>query len=149
MTAFLSEMDDIDRRLIAALVRDGRTSYRDLGTGVSLSPNAAAERVRRLVESGVIRRFRAHVDQAALGRRLAAFIDLRLTPGVGAEAFESALRDLNGVLSATLTTGRFDYTLRVACADEAALVDIVEALRTHCGAQETYSRIVLRELSFD
>jgi Lrp/AsnC family transcriptional regulator, leucine-responsive regulatory protein len=141
-------MDGTDRAIVGALQADARLSYRDLGRAVGLSANAAAERVRRLTEGGVIR-FRAEVDHAALGQRLAAFIDLRLQPGVRADDFERSLRDLEGVHSATLTTGSFDYTLRVTCADEAALVDIIESLRERCGARETYSRVVLREVEFD
>ena len=137
-------MDSIDRAIVGRLRDDARISFRDLGEAVGLSANAAAERVRRLVSAGTIRRFRAEIDPAADGRRLAAFVDLRLAPGTAADRFDSALRAIPGVVSAALTTGSFDYTLRVAVADEPALVALIEGLRTH-GASETYSRIILRE----
>ena len=138
-------MDAIDRDIVKALRHDARLSFRDLGETVGLSANAAAERVRRLVSAGTIRRFRAEIDPRAHGLRLAAFVDLRLAGGVAADAFESALESLTGVLWAALTTGSFDYTLRVAVADETALVALIEGLRAR-GASETYSRIILREL---
>jgi DNA-binding Lrp family transcriptional regulator len=47
-----------------------------------------------------------------------------------------------------LTTGNFDFTLRVACRDREDLVRIAEYLRTQAGAAETYTRIVLRERRF-
>ncbi len=138
-------MDAIDRDILAALRRDARLSFRDLGEAVGLSANAAAERVRRLVASGTIRRFRAELDPRAHGLRLAAFVDLRLAGGTAADAFEASLETVPGVVWAALTTGSFDYTLRVAVADEAALVVLIEALRAR-GASETYSRIILREV---
>jgi len=141
-------MDDIDRAILAALRNDARLSYRDLGDAVGLSANAAAERVRRLVASRTIRRFRADVDPLAGGSRLAAFVDLRLGNGTPADRFEGMLRDLPGVVSAALTTGHFDYTLRVAVADEPALVALIERLRAN-GAAETHSRIILRETPLD
>ena len=140
-------MDAIDRAILSRMREDARVSFRDLGDAVGLSANAVAERVRRLVASGTIRRFRTEVDPAADGLRLAAFVDLRLAPGTAAATFEAALRKLAGVVSATLTTGRFDYTLRVAVADEPALVALIEALRAR-GAADTYSRIILRETPF-
>lgn len=138
-------MDAIDRDIVKALRHDARLSFRDLGETVGLSANAAAERVRRLVAAGTIRRFRAEIDPRAHGLRLAAFVDLRLAAGVAADAFESALQSSTGVVWAALTTGNFDYTLRVAVADEAALVALIEGLRAR-GASETYSRVILREL---
>lgn len=137
-------MDEIDRVILRELGRDGRISFRDLGEVVGLSANAAAERVRRLVAAGTIRRFRAEIDPGAGGARLAAFVDLRLASGTPADAFEEALRGMPGVISASLTTGNFDYTLRVAVANEAALVALIESLRAR-GASETHSRIILRE----
>jgi Lrp/AsnC family leucine-responsive transcriptional regulator len=137
-------VDEIDRAILRRLRDDARISFRDLGEAVGLSANAVAERVRRLVATGTIRGFRADIDPRANGTRLAAFVDLRLATGAPAAAFEHALRAMPGVVSASLTTGNFDYTLRVAVADEPALVALIEALRAH-GASETHSRIILRE----
>ena len=137
-------MDEIDRAILRRLREDARLSFRDLGDAVGLSANAAAERVRRLVGSGTIRRFRAEIDPAVSGGRLAAFVELRLASGTAADEFEATLRATPGVVAAALTTGNFDYTLRVAVADEAALVTLIERLRAR-GASETHSRIILRE----
>jgi Lrp/AsnC family leucine-responsive transcriptional regulator len=137
-------MDGIDRAILGALRRDGRVSFRDLGETVGLSANATAERVRRLVAAGTIRAFRAEIDPRAQGITLAAFVDLRLGYGTAADAFEAELRAIPGVVSAALTTGNFDYTLRVAVGDEGALVALIERLRA-LGASETHSRIILRE----
>lgn len=137
-------MDDIDGAILSALRRDGRLSFRDLGEAVGLSANAAAERVRRLVAAGTIRGFHAEVDPRATGVKLAAFVDLRLAAGTAADAFEAELRAMRGVVAASLTTGNFDYTLRVAVADEPGLVALIEGLRAR-GAAETHSRIILRE----
>jgi Lrp/AsnC family leucine-responsive transcriptional regulator len=137
-------MDEIDRTILRLLRDDARISFRDLGEAVGLSANAVAERFRRLVGSGTIRRFRAEIDPGATGARLAAFVDLRLANGTAADTFEKVLRGMPGVVSASLTTGNFDYTLRVAVADEPQLVELIERLRAQ-GAAETHSRIILRE----
>jgi Lrp/AsnC family leucine-responsive transcriptional regulator len=140
-------MDEIDRAILGKLRTDARISFRELGEAVGLSANAAAERVRRLMSAGTIRRFRAEIDPNADGTRLTAFVDLRLARGTAADEFEAALRALPGVVGASLTTGNFDYTLRVAVPDEAALVTLIETLRAR-GAAETHSRIILRETVF-
>jgi len=140
-------MDKIDREIIGLLVRDGRLSYRELGEAVHLSPNAVAERFRRLQASGVIRHIRAELDPAALGRPLEAQIEVKLAAETAALEFETALRHLPQVVSATLMTGSFDYAVRVACSDREDLMQLTETLRKTAGVRETYTRLVLREVA--
>jgi Lrp/AsnC family transcriptional regulator, leucine-responsive regulatory protein len=129
------------------LLRDGRISFSALAEAANLSANAAAERVRRMQASGVIRSITANVNSAKLGRALAAQIDVKLRQGVSAAAFEKALQGVSQIRSATLMTGSFDYAVRVACRDQDDLVSVTEYLRNKAGAQETYSRLILREIS--
>lgn len=66
-------MDRIDRATLRELTHNARTSFRDLGERVNLSANAVAERLRRLVASGVIGGFHADVNPAALGLQSPSF----------------------------------------------------------------------------
>lgn len=139
-------MDKIDREILEALRRDARISYKDLGQRVFLSANAVSERVRRLQERGIILGYEARVDWAALELPLVAFIDVKLSPGTTAEAFEASLHGIAGIVEVTLMTGSFDYMLRVACRDQEALVRLTETLRARGGLQETYTRLLLRSV---
>ena len=139
-------MDAIDRIILAELVRDGRLTFRDLADRVRLSPTATAERVRRLTDAGVISGFHAEIGLAALGRPLRAFIDVRLRPGGDHAELEAGLLALPAVLSGVHVTGRWDYTLTVACRDVAELDELVMALPRSHGVVETNTRLQLREL---
>lgn len=145
-TAKSPEIDEIDRKIIAALVCEGRLSFRDLGGQVHLSPNATAERVRRLRSAGVIRGFHADVDHVRVGFALQAYIDVRLRPVTSAQDFEAVAMNLPGVVNAAILTGALDFRLRVACRNESELVQLIEALRSRAGAQETSSAVILREV---
>ncbi|UGQ47712.1 Lrp/AsnC family transcriptional regulator [Massilia endophytica] len=139
-------MDRIDRDIIKLLSADGRMSYRDVAAKVFLSPNAVADRVRRLVESGAIKGFKARIDPAALGVTLQALVDIKLKPDVSALQFESAVRTIPDIVSASLVAGNYDYCLRVACVNQDGFVRVIEALRSTGGVQDTHSRFVLREI---
>lgn len=139
-------MDRIDREILRILGMDGRRSYREIAEEVHLSPNAVAERVRRLMKDGTIRAIRAEVDPAALGLTIEALMDVKLDPATSARAFEDAIRLMPQVRSATLMTGSYDYALRVACASREELVNVTEAIRNQAGALQTYSRVILREV---
>jgi Lrp/AsnC family transcriptional regulator, leucine-responsive regulatory protein len=70
-------LDDINRRLLNELQRDGRVAFAELGRRVGLSAPAVAERVGRLEREGVITGYRAEVDPKAIGYALAAVVRVR------------------------------------------------------------------------
>jgi Lrp/AsnC family leucine-responsive transcriptional regulator len=70
-------LDDINRRLLDELQRDGRVAFAELGRRVGLSAPAVAERVGRLEREGVITGYRAEVDPRAVGYVLAAVVRIR------------------------------------------------------------------------
>ena len=137
-------LDDIDFRIINALVRNGRTPFAALGAEVGLSPHGAADRVRRLQRAGIITGFTATVDLGSVGRGLDAFIDVRLLAGTQPDAFEAFVKELPAVQEIAFVTGRFDYHVRVACRDADDLDATVRAIRGEAGAAQTETRIVLR-----
>jgi Lrp/AsnC family leucine-responsive transcriptional regulator len=141
-------MDQVDRELVTALVRDGRLTYQELARIVHLSANSTADRVRRLQGSGVIAGYHAQLEMAALGRTLAALSDIKLKDEIDRRDFERHLVEVPQVLSAIHTTGEYDYQVRLACTDTDDLESVVDDLRW-LGAREIHSRIVLGEVVFD
>jgi Lrp/AsnC family leucine-responsive transcriptional regulator len=137
-------LDDIDARILDALVANGRATYKELGELVTLSPHAVADRVRRMVDAGVIGGFTTIVDQGTVGRSLDAFIDVRLLPSTNPDDFERHVEQMPAVREVAFVTGRFDYQLRVACRDADDLDQAVRAVRQRAGAAATETRIVLR-----
>jgi Lrp/AsnC family leucine-responsive transcriptional regulator len=74
-------LDSTDWKILRELQKDARLSYNELGRRVGLSPPAAAERVRRLEDAGIITGYGAQVDPAKVGLPLLALIQLRCDPG--------------------------------------------------------------------
>jgi DNA-binding Lrp family transcriptional regulator len=99
-------LDKIDKQILSILQTDGRISWHMLGDRVHLSANAVAERVRRMTRAGVIRGFKAEVNQAALGRTLEAVIDARMPHTQG---FDDAVMKRDDVLWAASRNGRIRY----------------------------------------
>jgi len=144
ITVETSGLDAIDREILGALVTNARLSYRELGERVALSPNATAERVRRLQDRGVIAGFRAVIDPSASGRTLVALIDVRLEAPTDSQRFERLIESLDALTDAAHVTGRFDYQLRVACHGASDLDQLIRTLKTKGGVVETDTRLALR-----
>src|SRR5450755_3932656 len=91
--------DELDERIVAALVDNARATYAEVGAGVGLSAPAVKRRVDRLRASGAITGFSARVDPAALGWTTEAYVELfcggRTSPeGIGAEPFVQRTRSV-------------------------------------------------------
>lgn len=134
--------DNIDREILSILQLDGRIPWQTLGDRVHLSPNAVADRVRRLTRTGVIQGFGARVNQAALGRTLEAVIDVRTAHPQG---FDDALLKRDDVLWAAHVTGESDVKLAVACDGTTGLDTLLRWLQRE-GASETRTDVILRRI---
>lgn len=135
-------MDEIDQAIVRVVKRDARVSYRDLGREVGLSPNAAADRLRRLLRTGALRLV-AVVDPAA-DVRLRVLIDVRLREDQSDDAFEAALPHLPAIVEANHVTGSYDYLLRADLADAASLDKLARELKLHYGVAVMSTRLILR-----
>ncbi|MGV1916343.1 Lrp/AsnC family transcriptional regulator [uncultured Agrobacterium sp.] len=74
-------LDNVDKRILELLSRDGRMSVKDLAQNVGLSAPSTSDRIRRLEERGVIRGFTVEVDPESIGFTLQAIIRVRPLPG--------------------------------------------------------------------
>jgi len=135
-------LDQIDREILSILQSDGRIAWQTLGDRVHLSPNAVADRVRRLTRVGVITGFGARINQAALGRSLEAIIDARMPHTQG---FDDALIKRDDVQWAAHVTGESDVKLAVACDGTAGLDAMLRWLERE-GATETRTDVVLKRI---
>ncbi|MFJ9951780.1 Lrp/AsnC family transcriptional regulator [Kitasatospora sp. NPDC091207] len=139
-------MDALDSEILGELRADARISYRDLGARVGLSANATADRVRRLLRTGVIRGFTALVDPAADSTRpgLTVFVDVRLRPETDSDTFETTALRLPGVTETAHVTGEYDYLLRARVADAAGLDQLLRRLKHEAGVAHSNTRLALR-----
>jgi Lrp/AsnC family leucine-responsive transcriptional regulator len=139
-------IDALDHAIIAELRADARLSWRELGARVGLGPTAAADRVRRLEQLGVLRGYHADVDLSALGMGLRAITELRLDPETPYERFEATLRATPEVQLAFHVTGSLDYVLMLACPDVPALDRLLSTWRMEGGVLESSTRVLLRDV---
>lgn len=141
-------LDEIDHRILTLLRENGRESFANIGAEVGLSPHGTADRIRRLQRDGTIVGFTVTIDPGSVGRPLDAFVDIRLLPNADPEAFERHVATLPAVREFAFLTGRFDYQLRLACADADDLDRTVRSIRRNAGAATTETRMVMRAAAF-
>ena len=109
-------LDITDRKILSALHLNARLTNSELAEKVGLSPSPCWSRVRRLEASGVIERYTAVIDPAALGLTDIVFIEVTLQKHDEQilDQFGRALARIPEVLEAYLVTGDYDYLVKVA-----------------------------------
>lgn len=118
----MTKIDEISRRILRELRRDGRISNSDLSEKVGLSPSACLRRVRDLETSGIIKGYRAVLDAQMMGNGFLAMVAVGLNDHSTAsqESFEKRMARSPEVTECMNVTGSVEYILRVECADLSA-----------------------------
>jgi Lrp/AsnC family leucine-responsive transcriptional regulator len=148
----MSEIDRIDRKILATLQSDGRIANVDLAERIGLSPTSIGERLKRLQRDGFVEGYGARLNPHLLGFGLLVFVEVLLdktTPDVFAR-FADAVRRAPEVLECHMVAGGFDYLVKTRVADMAAyrrfLGDTLLALP---GVRETRTYAVMEEVKRD
>ncbi|WP_028240378.1 Lrp/AsnC family transcriptional regulator [Stutzerimonas azotifigens] len=114
-----ARLDAHDRRILAALQRDGRLTNVDLADRIGLSASPCLRRVKMLEDAGVILGYQATLDPDAIGLGLTVFVGIKVERHheEEAERFRQAVSALPEVLSAYLVSGESDFLLHVVVQD--------------------------------
>ncbi len=142
------ELDDIDRKLLAALARDATQNASALGRRFGLSQPAAWRRIKRFHDDGIIKGRRLVLDREQLGFGVTVFLGVKLaTKGrVSLDDFERAITAIPEIQSVEHVLGLYDYRLRVVARD---LADFERVLRrrimTMPGVGDVEANVLLSE----
>jgi DNA-binding Lrp family transcriptional regulator len=110
-------LDETDRELLRLLLADGRRPYSELAEAVDLSAPAVSDRVERLEEVGLLRRFTVDLDHELLTGRERLLVLVEAVPGAGpdvaaavraAEAVEHTFRTADDHVVCTATVAEAD-----------------------------------------
>jgi DNA-binding Lrp family transcriptional regulator len=142
----LWRLDDLDHKLLALLIDNGRESFAALGQRVGLSTAATKRRVDRLRAAHVIRRFTAEVEPAALGWTIDAFVELHCEGRVPPDRMRNLVASIPEVVEAYTVTGEADGILRVRASDTGHFEKVLGIIRNHPGVLRTRSALVLSRL---
>ena len=137
-------MDTLDYKIIQALMHNGRMTWSELAGVLGLSSPAAADRVRRLEEQGVITGYTAIIHAESVGCDLAALIAVSLEKPEHREAFLTKINTMSEIQECHHTAGDEDYLLKVRCRGTKDLERIIsQELKTLPGILKTKTTIIL------
>ena len=135
-------VEEIDRKILLLLARDGRTSFTDLARQTGLSVSATHQRVRRLERRGVIRGYAAVINPADAGLPLTAFVSIKPFDPSAADDAPDRLAHLSAIEACHSVAGEESYILKVRVASPTALENLLSEIRAAANVS-TRTTIVL------
>ena len=138
----MTNMDDLDRRLIALLRRDGRASLSDMALELGVSRATVRARLERLQQSGEIVGFTVVTksDHATSPVRGLMLIGIE---GRGADRIVRQLRGIPEVTAIHTTNGRWDLIVEIGTDTLEALDRVLAAIRRIEGVLVSETNLLL------
>ena len=135
------DLDDFDRKILGALIEDGRATYAEIGNKVGLSAPAVHERVKRL-RRGPLKGISARIDGPMSGKAFLAFVHVD-ADGWGKSERMMTLRKFPEVEEMHSVAGDACVIMKVRTADAQALEEFLAQLYVLPGVRGTKSFVVL------
>ena len=139
-------MDIIDVEIINILQKNARTPVSDMSKKVNLSPPAVADRIKKMVESGIIRKFTTILEPNLNGRALEALLFATLRSTSNANKFLKLVEDEDDILSCYYLTGDHDYMVRISTQNTVSLEKLLSKLKNLHEFARTRTIIILKTI---
>lgn len=112
-------MDRYDARILSVLQQDGRISWSQLATEISLSASACQRRVEAMIDKGIIENFTINLNEKKLGHHVKAFVEVNIDrqhPDL-ADDFRRRAKEHPQVQACHMISGNIDFMLEVVAKD--------------------------------
>jgi len=136
------EPDEMDYAILQKVQEDGRISYRSLSREIPLSTPVIIERIRRMEDVGIIKRFTVDIDHGKLGFSVKAILSMSIDNKDPATDIFDRILSIPEVLDCWRVTGNDDYVLRVIARSMSHLDEVLFKL---CVFGKTNTSIILSE----
>jgi Lrp/AsnC family transcriptional regulator for asnA, asnC and gidA len=137
-----SKIDDLDINIIKELKKDARKSHRDIAEKLGVAEGTIYNRVNKLQEMGVIKRFMVDLDYAKLGYDLSAVIGIIVEGGFLAEIEEKIAKKPN-VSALYDVTGDYDALIVAKFREREELDKFIKGVMAIPHVKRTYTMLVL------
>jgi Lrp/AsnC family transcriptional regulator, leucine-responsive regulatory protein len=142
-----NNIDEIDRKLLAALSRDANIPHQKLAEACDITRQTVSSRIRRLENEGVIKKYKAAIDFEQVGLRsfFLLFLKLDTADQAASEEFIGALKTDPHILMDASITGEWDVILLLAFGDVREYESYISGLRQQLGPalKDSKSHVIL------
>ena len=135
--------DKRDIQILEILQENGRSTASDIAKEVKLSIPAVGERIKKLTENGLIKRFAAIIDHKVAGLDVTAFVSIISEHSDHYEGFIKRATKSPSILECHSITGSGSHLLKVRVKNSQALEDLLYEIQNWPGVSRTQTNVIL------
>jgi DNA-binding Lrp family transcriptional regulator len=139
-----SSLDVLDLNIVRMLQEDSRQSCRTIAKSLHTSPGTVSERIKRLVNKDVIRKFTAIIDPVKVGKLYTMFLMVRLESQYKPDDVVKDIMNIDGSCCIHNITGNYHLHLLIRATDNHTAAELLDRIRAIKGIERIDSYVVLR-----
>jgi Lrp/AsnC family transcriptional regulator for asnA, asnC and gidA len=138
-----SGLDDVDRKILTILQRNSRTPLREISKEVGLAESTIYERIKKLKDRGIIKRFTVILDPDSLSFKILAFILIKARAGMYGHVADE-LKKYPQICEVYETTGDYDMLVKIRTRSSEELNEFLDRIGEIDGVESTHTMVVLK-----
>jgi Lrp/AsnC family transcriptional regulator for asnA, asnC and gidA len=138
-----TELDELDRQILALLMEDAKRPYTDLAEQLFVSGGTVHVRMNKLREAGIVKGESLVVNYSLLGYDITSFLGVYLQKSSMYDDVSRQFSKIREIVSAHYTTGVYSVFIKVVCRDTDHLRETLAAIQAIDGVQRTETFISL------
>lgn len=136
-------MDSTDIKILNCLSNNARMNSSDIAERVSLSVSAVIERIKKLENSGMIKKYTVILDNAQLGKDVSAMMFVNMENPRFNAGFESMVKAHTHITECHYLAGDYDYLIKIVTINTATLERVLNDIKSIPGVSKTRTMIIL------
>ena len=137
------KIDSFDRSILNFLQSDARIAASHIADELKISIPTVTERIKKLMEAGVIKGFHASIDPKMLGLDVSAIITIISESSEHYKEVIKLAKETSGVIQCFSTTGKGSHTLIVIAKNSLALEELLRKIQSWPGVSRTETQVIL------
>ncbi len=142
-------IDNISREILIRLQEDGRMSLRGLAEELKTSLTSIQTRIKKLSESGIIKRYQAILECSKLGYREMLMAHCRVNSSIPIEQVLQELEKISDIKMLYMTTGDYPVFIMAKCLSKDEQIALLERIRQTTGIDDIRTQIVMKKVKED
>ena len=139
------EIDDTDKKILGVLQDNAKLSYRQICKKVGVSVATVMHRVKKLEQSGIIKKYSALLDYDRLGYDVPVMIGIRVAKGKLFNV-ENKIATHPNVFAVYDKTGDFDSTIIARFKNRKSMDAFLKKIQTYDFIERTETQLILNTI---
>ncbi len=139
------DLDEIDLKILSALKKNARKSFRKIASELGVSPMTVIKRVRRMEKLGVILGYTVLLDESKLSDCNLCVL-VRVKPGHDVEKVGRRITEMQECICVNYVAGKYDLALMISCKDKERAGEVLKKLKAVDGVEDVETHLLIKKL---